>query len=63
MADTVVHMGENSPEQVAYKLFQLVANVEKKKIVGPDTNADREWILKTYSDCFRVVQGVQPEHL
>jgi hypothetical protein len=28
-ANTVVHIGENSPEQVAYKLLTDIANAEK----------------------------------
>ena len=35
MADnTVVHIGENSPEQVAFKLMEKVANAEDKHFIG-----------------------------
>ena len=36
MADQapVVHIGENSPEEVALKLFRLVAVAEKKGVTG-----------------------------
>ena len=59
---TVVHMGENSPEQVAYRLMQDVARVENKllhaNVVAPDqTSADRQWILGTYVECVRAVRG------
>jgi len=60
MADaTVVHLGENSPEQVAYKLFIAIAHAENKHPTAskpwPDT--DREWILNTYAKCLYVVQN------
>ena len=32
MTDSIVHMGENSPEQVAFKLLQSVAFCEGKSI-------------------------------
>lgn len=63
MADnTTVHIGENSPQQVAYKLMQDIAKVERKILynsVNPssDTTADRKWILDTYSECLSAVQG------
>ena len=57
MADeTVVHIGENSPEQIAYKLFQNIATVEDVNLYGTERSpASREWILRTYSQCIRVV--------
>lgn len=57
MADqTVVHLGENSPEHVAYVLFEQVAQVEGKVLVkngGPD----RKWILDTYAECLLAVKN------
>lgn len=64
MADkTTVHIGENSQEQVAYKLFQHVASVERKALWGTETgpHADRAYILRTYWECRRVVFGVEPK--
>lgn len=63
MADApVVHIGENSPEEVALKLFKFVADVEKKTLYVPHnapssgaTVADRKWILDTYSECLYAV--------
>jgi len=56
MADTPeVHMGENSPEQVAYKLLLLIGNAEQKRLLGT-TAADRDWILRTYAACLGVVK-------
>lgn len=52
MADTsVVHIGENSPEQVAFKLMQLIAINE-----GKTGSADRKWMLDTYAECLHVVR-------
>lgn len=65
MADkSIVHIGENSPEEVAYKLFQVVAAVEKKSLTGTDIEdlkpgwikADKEWVLKTYGECVSTVR-------
>jgi hypothetical protein len=55
MADTVVHIGENSPEHVAYELFRHIALVEGKPLVsgGPD----RKWILDTYAECLLAVRN------
>lgn len=56
--NTVVHIGENSPEQVAFKLMQEVASVEGKDMFSHGkTPADRKWILDTYTECLRAVRG------
>lgn len=60
MSDTtVVHIGENSPEQVAYKLLQMIAAAEGKLLsatmAGPAT-ADRKWLLDTYAECLIAVR-------
>ena len=57
---SVIHIGENSPEKVAIDLLKLVAISEGKKLIGSNTNADRKWILDTYAECFRTVQGNRP---
>lgn len=64
MADPapVVHIGENSPEQVAYKLMGHIADVERKSIhqsqpTGGWTAADRKWILDTYAECLQAAKG------
>lgn len=61
MADnSVVHLGENSPEHVAFKLLQVVAGAEKKELYGlvnGDQLADRKWILSTYRECLKTVKG------
>ncbi len=60
MADKpVVHIGENSPEEVAYKLFLEVAYAEKKNThagVTFDDKPDRKWILDTYAECIIAVK-------
>jgi hypothetical protein len=49
---TVVHIGENSPEQVAYKLMLRIAEVEGVNVLGHSgTPATRKWILHTFAQC------------
>ena len=57
MSDSAVHIGENSPEQVAFKMMQMIANVEKREEYGHGENpVDREWILRTYAQCIRAIR-------
>ena len=58
MADqTVVHIGENSPEQVAFKLFEIICNVEKREFFGHGKDpVDREYVLRTYAQCVQVTK-------
>ena len=62
MADQpVVHIGENSPEQVAFKLMFNIARVEGKVLHrnpedGEET-ASKEWLLDTYAECLRIVKN------
>jgi hypothetical protein len=61
-ADTpIVHIGENSPEQVAYKLLQIVASNEGKSLTGGAT-ADRKWLLDTYAECLHTVRNPNTRH-
>ena len=55
--EAVAHIGENSPEQVAYKLMEKVASAENKHFIGSNKNTDRAWILDTYAECFQAVRG------
>lgn len=65
MADAapVVHIGENSPEHVAYKLMERIAVLERKSIHNsiPETagwsGADRKWLLDTYAECLHAAKG------
>lgn len=63
--NTVVHIGENSPERVAFQLLHVVAAVENIVLhsgnLGEDQKrADRAYILRTYKECLSVVRGVKP---
>jgi hypothetical protein len=58
--DTVVHIGENSAEEVAFKLMHLIGKAEAKTLTM-NPQADREWILKTYAQCLLTVRG--PQHI
>lgn len=67
MADErVVHIGENSPEQVAYRLMQDIARCEGTDLVGDgDRAATREWVLATFAQCLMTVRrpAAVSEHL
>ncbi len=59
---TTVHIGENSPEQVAFKLMSLVAEVEGRENYAHGAHPmDREWILRTYAQCLAVVHRANGE--
>ena len=56
----LAHIGENSPEQIAYKLLETIASNEKKTLhwsVGSNATADRKWLLDTYAECLAAVSG------
>ncbi|AVA22480.1 hypothetical protein [Rhizobium sp. NXC24] len=60
---SVVHIGENSPEEVAFKLFKMIAEVEKKATYASMGDlstgwapADKDYILKTYGECITTVR-------
>lgn len=59
MADqTVVHIGENSPEYVAYRMARdIITHIDNKKL----SQISREEYLKTYWQCWRTVKGIAPE--
>jgi hypothetical protein len=60
MADQpVVHVGENSPEEVALKLLRVIADLEQKKLSHStrDPMADRKYVLDTYAECIMAVRG------
>lgn len=63
MADSVVHIGENSPEYVAYKLLHEIAGIEKKSFRHESasgwTIADRAWVLDTYRECLMATKGLR----
>ena len=62
MADSaVVHLGENSPEYVAYRLLHEIMRTENKVGYAPTDRsyqqADRKYILDTYAECLYAVKG------
>jgi hypothetical protein len=55
----IIHVSENSPEQVAYKLLREIASIEKKKAFGASNATDdvgRKWLLDTYAECLLAVR-------
>ena len=64
MAETsVIHIGENSPEYVAFRLMEKIAASEGRIFTdrpnGTQQSADRVWILSTYRECLSAVLGVR----
>ena len=56
--NTQAHYGGQSPEQVAYKLFERIARAEGKLFHGSAApNYDREWVLRTYAECLYTIQN------
>jgi hypothetical protein len=59
MSDKVIHVGENSPEQIAWRLLQAIASNEGKTTqtsMSGGATANRDWLLSTYAECIRVVR-------
>jgi hypothetical protein len=59
MTDTpIIHINENSPEQIAYKLFlHIVAREDVELAPGRGKwPVDRRWILSTYAQCLKAVK-------
>jgi hypothetical protein len=56
MADQpVVRIGDNSPEHVAYRLFEEVVKLEATKM--PADKLNRKWILDMYAECLTTVRS------
>ena len=58
--EIVTHIGENSPEEVAYKLLERVAFIENMEIAGLQGSrqaTSRKWLLDTYAECLHAVKG------
>jgi len=56
-AAPVVHIGENSPEQIAYKLLLLIASKELEGSYNDHATAGRKWLLDTYAECLLAVRN------
>lgn len=54
---SVIHMGENSPEQVAYKLMGQLARTDGYTLGGMGEAPPREWIIKTFSACLMAIRA------
>lgn len=51
--------GDNTPEQIAFKLLERVAEAEGVSFArgGKDKPATRKWILDTYAECLDAVRA------
>ncbi len=54
---SVLHVGENSPEQVAYKLMRDIGQAEGFFLNQPSRKPSREWLIKTYCACLLAVRA------
>jgi hypothetical protein len=54
-----VHLGENSPEGIAFKLLYEVAEAEGMQLrhAAGSKKPDRQWILDTYAECIMAVKA------
>jgi hypothetical protein len=58
MADeTAAHIGENTPEYVAYLLLMDVARNEGQMINLPGATVPKDYILDTYAECLATVRN------
>lgn len=54
--ETVVHIGENSPEHVAYRLMrEVLLNIEEVSF----RDIDRKTYLDTYKECLDATKGLR----
>jgi hypothetical protein len=44
-----------SPQAVAYKLFEIIAVKEGKILGNPGASPDKQWVLDTYRECIAAV--------
>jgi hypothetical protein len=56
-----VHSGENSPEEVAFRLYRIIGHAEGKLRTNGFSNAgtDRKYILDTYAQCLQATKGLR----
>lgn len=64
MADNnVAQIGENSKEQIAFKLLEVIMKAEKKVLHSNlgmgETRPDRKYILDTYAEALLTVRSPQ----
>ena len=54
----ITRVSESAPEQVAFRLLEIIASIEGKTLAPSATapaTANRKWILDTYAECFVAV--------
>jgi hypothetical protein len=52
----VIHLGENSPEHVALKLYQEIADLEAD-VLRQSGGRTRKWVLDTFAECLETVRN------
>lgn len=61
----VVHIGENSPEQVAFNLMKVIALSEGMALSHTAAGTpipSRNWLLDTYAECLRTIRDPRTRH-
>lgn len=56
----VLHIGDGSPEQIAFRLLMIIGQSEGKSLdasgyAKPDVT--RKWLLDTYAECLDATRG------
>jgi hypothetical protein len=51
----------NSPEHIAFRLFELIYDREKGMLAPERSSVDRKWILETYAQCLRTVRNPEQQ--
>lgn len=56
---SILQIGENSPEHVAYRLMERIADVEGVSLskAGKEKLATRKWILDVYAESLDAVKA------
>ncbi len=58
--ESIAHGGDNTAEQVAFKLFKVIAALEDQHIPGISEGhnvPDRKYVLNRYAECLRAVKS------
>ncbi len=63
--ETIIRVGANTPEHIAYLLLATVAQHEGKTLsstVQGRATADRKWLLDAYSECLLAITAPELRH-
>ena len=49
----------DSPQAVAFKLLEVIAEQENKPLGNMTAKADKAWVLSTYKECLHTVLDIR----